>query len=117
LKILLDHCVPAPLRRSFPTHEVRTTAQMGWANLQNGRMLAAATPSFQVFLTIDKNLQHQQNLETILLAVIILDTLSNTLESLLPLVPFIESILPTLEPGHVVVIDAQGNITRIRLAP
>jgi hypothetical protein len=117
LKILLDHCVPAPLRRSFPTHDVRTTAQMGWANLQNGRLMAAAAPQFQVFLTVDKNIPYQQNLDNVQVAVIFLDTPTNTLEALLPLVPVVESVLPTLKPGHMIVIDGKGTVRQIHPTP
>ncbi len=114
MKILFDHCVPAPLRQSFPAHEVRTTAQMGWEELQNGQLLASAAATFEVFLTVDKNLKHQQNLGTIHVAVVILDTVKNTLDSLLPLVPAVESVLPTLRPGQIVEIDSAGKITIIR---
>jgi hypothetical protein len=47
-------------------------------------------------------------------AVVILDTVMNTLDSLLPLVPAIESVLPTLRPSHIVEINAEGKITIIR---
>jgi predicted nuclease of predicted toxin-antitoxin system len=114
VKILFDHCVPAPLRRSFPAHEIRTAAQMGWEKLQNGRLLAAAATEFAVFLTVDKNLKHQQNLGTIQVAVVILDTIMNTLDALLPLAPIVESVLPTLRPGQIVEINGEGKITIIR---
>lgn len=87
---------------------------MGWEKLQNGRLLAAAAPAFEVFLTVDKNLKYQQNLGTILVAVVILDTVMNTLDSLLPLVPAVESVLPTLRPGQIVEINHQGKITVVR---
>jgi len=59
VKILLDHCLPHRLKKSFPAHKVLTAGEMGWEGLQNGDLLAAAASQFDVVLTIDKNLKHQ----------------------------------------------------------
>ena len=58
MKILFDHCLPRRFRRSFPSHEIRTTAEQKWDRLRNGKLLAVAATEFDVFLTIDKNLKH-----------------------------------------------------------
>jgi hypothetical protein len=113
VKILFDHCVPKPLGRAFPSHEVRTTAQMGWEPLQNGRLLAQASTYFDVVLTVDKGIRFQQNLDALPIAVVILDTASNAPESLMPLAPFVESVLPTLQVGQMVQINAAGVVTVI----
>lgn len=62
MRILLDHCVPRPFGGMLPTHEVKTTSQMGWATLKNGKLLTEAARAFDVFLTVDKNIKSQQNL-------------------------------------------------------
>ena len=62
MKILFDHGTPVPLRRSLPGHEVSTAYEMGWAELPNGDLLAAAEKDFQALITTDKNLRYQQNL-------------------------------------------------------
>jgi len=49
---------------------------MGWANLQNGDMLAAAEKEFAGFITTDKNLRYQQNLTGRQLAILVLPTTS-----------------------------------------
>ena len=49
---------------------------MGWANLQNGDLLAAAEKAFVGFITTDKNLRYQQNLTGRQLATLVLPTTS-----------------------------------------
>jgi predicted nuclease of predicted toxin-antitoxin system len=113
VKILFDHCVPKPLRQAFPAHEVRTAAQMGWAELRNGALLAVAATAFDVVLTVDKNIKFQQNLHTFPISVIVLDAEMNTPEVLRPFAPYVEAVLPTLRPGQIVEIDKSGKVTVI----
>ena len=49
---------------------------MGWATLSNGDLLAAAEKSFDVLITTDQNLRHQQNLAGRRLAILVLPTTS-----------------------------------------
>lgn len=75
MKVLFDHGVPAPLRNSLPSHEIKTAYECGWTTLANGALLLAAeAEGFVAFITTDQNLQHQQNLKQRALAVIVLST-------------------------------------------
>lgn len=98
MRILLDHCLPRRLARAFPSHTVRTTAEQGWNRLRNGKLLAAASSAFDLFLTIDKNLKHEQNMATLPLAVMVVMARSNRLDDVLPFVPIIEEELARLRP-------------------
>lgn len=62
MKVLLDECVPAPLRRALVGHEISTVEECGWKGLKNGILLRQAEDRFDAFLTADKNLRYQQNL-------------------------------------------------------
>jgi hypothetical protein len=62
MNVLLDACVPRPLRKFLPDHTVRTAQEMGWGRLKNGSLLQEAEAQFDVFITTDQNLQYQQNL-------------------------------------------------------
>ncbi len=81
----------------LPGHAVKTVSEMGWSALENGELLRRATGEFDVFLTADQNLQFQQNLGTLPLAVIVLVAQTNKLEHLRPLVPELNQRLAVLQ--------------------
>ncbi len=62
MKILLDECLPRKLKSYFHEHEVVTVPERGWAGTKNGTLLKLAGPEFDVFVTLDKGLPYQQNL-------------------------------------------------------
>ena len=98
MRILLDHCVDRRLARSFPSHQVKTAAQMGWFRLRNGKLLSTGAGQFDVMLTVDQNLRHQQNLATLPLAVVVMVAPTIKLADLLPFVPGVEDVLKILKP-------------------
>ena len=88
MKILFDHCVPKPLRRELPKHEISTAKEMGWEALKNGKLLERAQASgFEVVITTDQNIRYQQNLIGRSIAVCVLIADGITVENLRPLVP------------------------------
>ena len=73
MKILIDHCAPAPLRRCLPPHFVETAAQHGWEEKENGDLLSAAeAEGFDCMITADKNIRYQQNLSARKIAIVLL---------------------------------------------
>ena len=61
--VLLDENVDRQLVPLFATGlEVRTVREQGWSGLKNGALLRVAAEVFDVFVTMDRNLPHQQNL-------------------------------------------------------
>jgi hypothetical protein len=64
VKVLLDECVDWRLARDIPGHSVKTARQMGWTTIKNGELLALAAAEFDVFVTVDRNLSFQQNLDS-----------------------------------------------------
>ena len=79
MRLLLDESVPARLRRHLPNHEVRTAVEMGWSGVRNGKLLALAATSFEAFVTVDKNMPFQQNLQTLPIALVALEPKSYVL--------------------------------------
>jgi hypothetical protein len=62
--ILFDHVTPRGIARVLSGHTVTTAKERGWDTLGNGDLLAAAKQAgFDVVVTADKNMRHQQNLE------------------------------------------------------
>lgn len=99
MRLLLDECVPGRLARSLPAHRVSTVYQAGWSGIKNGQLLALAAEHFDAFITVDKNLPHQQDLARYPITVIVLHTVSNELHYLLPLLPELEQVLASALPG------------------
>ena len=97
MKILFDQGTPVPLRRSLAPHEVTTAFELGWSNLVNGELLAAAEGKLDALVTTDKNLRYQQNLQGRRLAILVLPT-TNWLE-IRNHVPEVTAAVNTLKPG------------------
>ncbi len=109
MRVLFDHCVPKPLRKYLAEHEIRTAYQMGWAALKNGKLLEAAEAEFEILLTVDQSISHQQNMSIRGIALVVMIAPDNTVASLLPLVPQLLSLLPATEPGRVYTVEAREN--------
>lgn len=107
MRLLLDECVPARLRRVLQSHDVSTVVIEGWSGIKNGELLAIAAQNFDVLVTVDKNLPYQQDPSTLPMAVVVLDALSNELPHLMPLVPALERALRTLIKGRFIRITAE----------
>jgi hypothetical protein len=106
MRVLLDECLPTALRHDFLDHDVRTVRYMGWSGLTNGELLEQMkSHEFEVFVTIDQNVQFQQNLPSHGIAAIIIAAPSNRYEVILPLVPRIQSALDRVRPGELVFIE------------
>lgn len=74
MRILFDKNVPVGVRRFLAGHDVRTFVEMQWhPQLENGELLKAGEASgFDVMITSDQNIVHQQNLVGRMLALVVL---------------------------------------------
>jgi hypothetical protein len=106
VRVLLDECVPRRLKQELVGHDVKTAPEMGWASKKNGELLALAAVEFDIFLTSDRNLSHQQNLSAFNIAVIVLVAQSNRIDDLRVLVPRILEILPVAQRGAATLVEA-----------
>jgi predicted nuclease of predicted toxin-antitoxin system len=106
MKILLDECLPLDLRRRFPEHEVHSAEWAGFKGKKNGELLRdAELAGYEVLLTVDQGIPHQQNRVGREISVITIRSRTNQLEDL---VQFVEPILNALEkihPGEIVQIE------------
>jgi len=98
MNVLLDACVPRPLREHLTGCTVRTAQDMGWGQLKNGDLLRAAEGKFDVFLTSDKRLKYQQNLAGRKLAILVVPT--NDWTALRAMTDTVLSGLQKLSPGE-----------------
>ena len=98
MRILLDEDLPRRLGPMLQGHATATVQRRGWSGVKNGRLLALAADHYDVLLTMDSNLAHQQNLSTLPIAVLVVEAVSNRLEHLEPLVPSILRELQHIQP-------------------
>lgn len=109
MRILLDHNVPVGVRTLLPEHEIYTVVEMRWPpQIENGELITAAEATrFDVLMTSDQNIEHQQNLRGRNLAFIVLDSniwpvvrsykqaIAEALQKVIPgSIQFIEMTLP-----------------------
>ena len=106
MRILLDEDLPRRLGALLVGHEVTTVPRCGWSGVKNGKLLALAATKFDVFITMDKNLEFQQNMATLPVAVLVLEAVSNRIEHLAPLVPSVLKELNHLPPRTLRRVDA-----------
>jgi len=76
MKVLLDACVPRPLRSFLAGHIVRVAQEMGWGQLKNGVLLGEAELEFDAFITTDQNMKYQQRVVGRKLAILVLPTMT-----------------------------------------
>jgi hypothetical protein len=105
LRVFLDECVDRRLARDIVGQEVRTARDQGWTGIANGRLLALVSQSFDVFVTVDRNLSFQQNLPSFSIAVIVLGARTNRLADLRLLVPKLLAAIPMAPPGVATMIS------------
>jgi hypothetical protein len=71
--VLLDNGAPRGLARFLTGHSVEEARARGWEELVNGALLDVAEQAgFEVLLTTDNNIRHQQNLRDRQIALVVL---------------------------------------------
>src|SRR5260370_42680360 len=81
MRVLLDECAPKQLKAFLVAHghQCCTAQEAGWSGIENGELLELADSKFDVLVTIDKGIQHQQNLTSSNIAILIVRGRSNQL--------------------------------------
>ena len=107
MRVLIDECVPHDIRLHLPGHFAATVTYMGWSGKKNGELLALMSSNgFEVLLTVDKNLQHQQNLSAAAIAVVVFVANTTELADLILLMPSACAALNAITPGDIVEVTA-----------
>jgi predicted nuclease of predicted toxin-antitoxin system len=102
MRVLIDECSPRALKRHLADHghECLTVQEAGWDGKKNGELLDLAEPRFDVLVTLDTNVQYQQNLEGRKIAVVVLHSSSNRLEHLRQYFPECVSAIEKIKRGQ-----------------
>ncbi len=106
MRVFLDECVDWRFARDIVGHDVKTARQMGWTAINNGELLTLAAEQFDVFVTVDRNLSFQQNLDALPIAVVVLQAKTNRLADLRPLAPSLLAAIESVPSGAVKVVSA-----------
>ena len=106
MRILLDECVNAGVRAAFPKHPVRTVAEMGWQSRKDPELLLDAERSFDVFVTIDRKIELQQDLTRFRLGFVIARVRSNLIAEFLPIFEQLREAAEKVKPGEIIQVSA-----------
>lgn len=102
MRVLLDENIDRLLKGLFDSNlEVLTVRERGWHGKTNGELLRAAEQEFDAFVTMDRNLEFQQNLKSLKLGVVILRAPSNAYAVVAPLMSDLNEVLRSIKPGTV----------------
>ena len=104
MRVLLDECVPVGLspilrERGYQCDTVRVA---GYGSKTNGELLALAEDKWDVLLTVDKNIRHQQNVSGRKIAILILRVKSNRLPDVLKHLPVCLQALQGIQRGQII---------------
>ena len=73
MRILFDNGTPRQLRRQLFGHDVEEAREHGWDALSNGELLDRAEEAgYEVLITTDQDIRHQQNMSDRRVAVVVL---------------------------------------------
>jgi len=105
MRILIDNCVVKRFGQLLVGHEAVHVSKQGWANLENGDLIAAAElAGFDVMITVDKNLQYQQNLTGRKISIIVLSPRFVFYDNIAALLPQVNKALEDLPQGSFLTI-------------
>lgn len=106
MKILLDECITKRLKPYLTEFEVFTVSEMNWNGIKNGKlMLLCVNNGFDLFLTIDKNLMYQQNLDKYKITIVVLNSLTSKIEELILFMPSFKEKVDKLEKHKAYIIE------------
>ena len=107
MRLLLDECVPRTFKPYLVGHDVWHVANMGWSSKRNGELLRLmVSERFEALLTVDQNLEFQQNVRASGIGVIVATVRTNRLQALRPLIPQILDAAGRLTAGELVKVGA-----------
>ena len=96
------------MRRDLSAHQVESVPLIGWAGIENGELLTKAVDArFDVLVTMDSNMVHQQNMAKYPIAVIALRAPSSRLADTRPLMPSLLALLLKAQSGTVTFLPAE----------
>ena len=106
MRVLLDECSPAPIKRALRKLQISTVEDAGFKGLSNGDLIDAAEGAYDVIVTADKNLRYQQNLAG--RRIVIIELPSNSWPKLKSLMHLLEMTIMGAKPGDYLIVPEQA---------
>jgi hypothetical protein len=100
VRVLLDENLPFDLVPELGGHEVDTVVRHGWAGVKNSELMRRVGGQFDAFVTMDRNIEFQQNIPALPFGIVLVRAASNRMVHLRPLVPAILRTLEGLQKGE-----------------
>ena len=101
MRLLLDENFPVDFAVQLTGHEVLTVHSLGWEGTVNGELLRRAKGNCDVFVTLDQNIEVQQNIKILTFGIVVVRAFSNRLVHLTPHVAAILEAAGKVQPGTV----------------
>lgn len=101
MRILLDENFPADFAKLLVGHELHTVHSLGWSGIKNGELLRRAHAVCEVFVTLDRNLEFQQNIKVLPFGIVVVRAVSNRMADLTPHIGSIADAAQRVMPGQV----------------
>jgi len=79
-----------------------TVREAGFGGKENGELLSLVEGKYDVLITVDKNLKHQQNIARRRIAILVIRAASNDIDDIRPHSPEILVALKSLKPGQII---------------
>jgi len=106
MRILLDENFPADFAALLVGHEASNVHSHGWAGIKNGELLRRANSACDVFVTLDRNLEFQQNIKVLPYGIAVVRSRSNRMIDLTPHIPVILLAASQVGPGRAMTVGA-----------
>jgi hypothetical protein len=102
MRVLVDEYLPRAVKLLFRDHDCRTVREMGWSGKKNGALLTLAEKEFDVLVTIDQGMEHEQTIAGRKLGLLVLSAPSNQVDDSQPIIPDALLALRTIRPWQVI---------------
>lgn len=103
MKIIIDECLPRRLCKLLPFEQVWTVPQIGLAGLKDTELLEALdAKGIDVFVTIDGNIEYQQQFVNRVFGTVVIRAASNRFQDLTPLATALTEAVSGVSAGQLV---------------
>ena len=110
MRVLLDENLDWRLVRYFDADfQVTTVSRQGWKGRRNSELLQQAEAAFDVLVTMDRSIEHQQNLSKYNIGVILISARSNRIQNIQPAMLRVNEVLRKVQPGQVIHVAADTS--------